>query len=894
VTHAVPNAPTQHIPCTDLNSITSQITHAMAEAVLTVARRLTSDAIHTLCKRLARAFVADLEQTGSTDFPSTLEEILWQVKETGDDAHMWQVALSVLREKVPALLEKCDAPITRQQVEDKLHQARTAISEAMEYQARQHVHNQRWAADRLALLTARLLTAQDETQISETLGELLPEVGIQHAGVAFFETEGDDPAAWSILHATPNLTTTTFRFASQQFPPKGLYPEDKPFSLALLPLVIQGEKAGFVALDTGNLELCGAIVQQLADALLSARLYREATEGRRLAEEANRMKSRFLSTVSHELRTPLNVIAGLSKLVLTEEKRTGSLFPETYRQDLERILASAEHLDGLIQDVLDLARSEVGQLKLVCEPLNLAEVLEIAIAVGEQLARDKGLSWRAEIPKDLPQVWGDRTRLRQIALNLINNAVKFTAQGKVVLQVEVKEDMVTVAVSDTGLGIPTGEQDVIFDEFRQSERTTARGYGGLGLGLAICRRLVELHDGTMGVQSSGEEGTGSTFYFTLPIIKRSPGAGVSTQVQSQRVLLISEHLGSGVQLCEHLSQQGFKVEEVGTDKTTDWLARLLASPPGAVLLDKALASEQGWQVLQVLKGNPATQDIPVMFYALSQVQDGGSMLELDYLTKPVGTVELARALKRQGLTSNGDDEKRILIVDDEPSILDMHARIVQAQSTTYRVLKAQNGREALELMRREQPHLVLLDLMMPEMDGFAVLEALQQEGETVRNIPVIVLTGQVLTEDDMNRLKGGVSAVLRKGLFSVEETLVHLEQALTRKRKLGSDMQRLVRKAMAYVHERYMEPISRADIAEYVGISSDHLTRSFRQETGLTVVAYLNRYRVNQAKTLLRESNRTVTEIARAVGFSDSNYFSRVFRQEVGTSPSAYRRTQNK
>ncbi|MCP4541952.1 MAG: ATPase, partial [Chloroflexi bacterium] len=413
------HAAAQYIPCTDLNSMTSQITSAMTQAVLTVARRITLDTIHTLCERLTTAFVTDLEQADSTDFPSTLEEILWQVKETGDNAHMWEVAISALREKVPALLEQCDAPITRQQAEDKLHQARTAISKAMDYQAMQHVHAQRWAADRLALLTARLLTAQDETHISEIFGELLPEVGIQHAGVAFFEAQGDDPAARSILHATPNLTTATLRFASRQFPPNRLYPDDKPFSLALLPLVIQGEKAGFVALDTGNLELGAAIVQQLADTLLSARLYREATQGRRLAEEANRMKSRFLSTVSHELRTPLNVIAGLSKLVLTEEKHTDSLLPETYRQDIERILASAEHLDGLIQDVLDLARSEVGQLKLTCEPLDLAEVLKVAIAVGEQLARDKDLSWRTEIPNDLPQVWGDRTRLRQIALNLI-------------------------------------------------------------------------------------------------------------------------------------------------------------------------------------------------------------------------------------------------------------------------------------------------------------------------------------------------------------------------------------------------------------------------------------------------------------------------------------------
>jgi AraC-like DNA-binding protein len=180
--------------------------------------------------------------------------------------------------------------------------------------------------------------------------------------------------------------------------------------------------------------------------------------------------------------------------------------------------------------------------------------------------------------------------------------------------------------------------------------------------------------------------------------------------------------------------------------------------------------------------------------------------------------------------------------------------------------------------------------MMPEVDGFAVLEAMQQEGEIIRNIPVVVLSGQALTEDDMSRLKGGVSAILRKGLFNVDETLVHLEQALARKSKLGGQMQRLVRQAMGYVHENYAESISRDEIATHVGVSSDHLTRCFRQELGLTPIAYLSRYRVNQAKTMLTEGKQSVAEIAMAVGFADSNYFSRVFRREVGVSPLAYRR----
>ncbi len=179
--------------------------------------------------------------------------------------------------------------------------------------------------------------------------------------------------------------------------------------------------------------------------------------------------------------------------------------------------------------------------------------------------------------------------------------------------------------------------------------------------------------------------------------------------------------------------------------------------------------------------------------------------------------------------------------------------------------------------------------MMPELDGFGVLEAMR-EREATRDIPVIVLTGQTLTEADMLRLNRGVATVLGKGLFSVEETLAHIDAALERKRKLSGEAQRLVRQAMAYLHSHYAEPIAREDVARHVGLSDDYLTTCFRKELGMTPIAYLNRYRVNQARQLLATTDKTITEIALAVGFSDSGYFSRVFRREVGVSPEAYRR----
>lgn len=621
-----------------------------------------------------------------------------------------------------------------------------------------------------------------------------------------------------------------------------------------------------------------------------AEAFHTIQEKRQLAEEANQLKSNFLSTVSHELRTPLSLLTGLSEMLMRNQAGNKPPLPEPYRQDLARIHVSAQQLDGLVRDVLDLARSQVGQLRLVKKPLRFGEVLSAVALVGEQMAREKGLAWRVDIPKELPWVLGDRIRLQQIMLNLVSNAVKFTSQGEVSFSVKAGEGEATVTVSDSGLGIPVAEQEVIFDEFRQSERTTARGYGGLGIGLALCRQLVELHGGRISVESSGEEGKGSTFHFTLPTMQSRPIQEICTKDRTQTVLLLTEREDGGADLLKHLTRDGFKVEALVVGETQDWLPKVLASPPGAVVLDFRPASQQGWELMEALKQNPVTEDIPVLFYSLLQGRGSGSMLAMDYLAKPLDTAALARALRRQGMVTNQDaGRKTILVVDDEPGVLDLHVRVVQAELPNCLLLKATNGQEALAKMQQAQPDLVLLDLMMPELDGFGVLEAMQKS-ELLRTIPVIVLTAQVMTEQDMARLNWGVAAVLQKGLFSVEETLTHIEQVLARSKNLGSDVQRIVRGVMAYIHEYYAESISREDMAACVGVSGRHLDRCFYHEMGITPTTYLSRYRIKQAKMLLETTGSSITEVAIEVGFSSSSYFARVFQDQVGVSPSAYRR----
>ncbi len=883
----LPSLATPRLGLPDRPADCGQLVQTMAAPVLAEAQVLPTDEIRALCQRLVDAFNASLEQEARSGFQETLEAVLDQVVASGDDVHVWQVALTCLGD----LLNQLPASALAMGRE-LLDQARIRISAIVQQQFRQHVVDQQWMLNRLGTLTARLLAALDESQVYEVLAQQLPAMGIHTAWLALFGAEGDDPVAWTTLRDITSLGQPALHFPSRDFPPEGLLPADQPFSLALFPLTGPRGQLGYVVFDTAHLVLYGAITQQLATALNSTQLHREATEGRRLAEEANELKSRFLSTVSHELRTPLNLIVGLSGILLQDSDDSDAPLPEPYRRDVEQISANAQHLGELIGDVLDLASSDAGELRLANEFVDLSEALGLVAETGRQLAYNKGLGWHLDLPESGPWVWGDRTRLRQVVLNLVNNAVKFTAQGQVRLELEPGPDSVTVAVRDTGLGIPHEEQASIFDEFRRSERSMARGYGGLGLGLAICRRLVEMHGGTIGVRSSGDEGAGSIFYFTLPTVQppatRAQSPAISPLTE-EGVLVLTNRTGSGQRLREYLDERGFEVQTAFMDESPDWLSQVAMSPPDAIVVDVGAAPLQGWGVLKSIKGHPRTRGVPVLFCSISP--DGGSVLEFDYLTKPIEVADLTRALDQHWLVPDAEhDVQKILVADDDPGTLEMHMRVVQAHSTSHRVLAARNGLEALDILQREQIDLVLLDLMMPELDGFGVLEAMREK-EATREIPVIVLTGQVLTEKEMTRLNQGVATVLSKGLFSLEETLVHVDTALERNRKLSGEAQRLVRQAMAYIHQYYAEPVSRTDLAQHVALSEDYLTACFRKELGVTPIAYLNRYRVNQAKQLLSDPSKSITEIALEVGFSDSGYFSRVFRREVGVSPEAYRQT---
>ena len=860
----------------------------IAGIIQTETHRMMPDEVLLLAKQFVEAYHNSLSSGKAQVFLSAFQAILDQVSDSQNDLFIWQHAITALRDHLDAPAKPGLQPM---EAANMLDRARRMTSEAARAQAARQFIRQSQVSEQLKIMTNRFFAARDEDEIFQILHQLLPAIGIGQNAVLYFQPQDGDPYALSALQSPHAVHAKGALFNTYQFPPPDLFSNSPFFHFALLPLSIGQVRTGYVALQAGSLEPMADIVCQLASSLYAIHLRQEAIEGQRMAEEANQLKSRFLSMVSHELRAPLNLISGLSDLLI-KSKNTGDLSNFSW-EDLERIYASAQHLDGLIQDVLDLSLSDVKQLKLTCEPLSIKDVLDPVIFICKSLIHDKSLTWRYEIEEALPTVWGDRTRLRQVAWNLLHNAIKFTEQGEVALRAFLDEQgRVAVSVSDTGLGIPMGEQEIIFQEFRQSARTASRGYGGMGLGLAICKRLVELHGGEITVCSSECKDTGAVFTFTLPPMSEPPvyPPAQPKTAQTSRVLLLVKNPQSSEVLKGYLEEKGHQVEQYTIRPDSEWLSWLLNFNPDVVILDLEITAQRGWELLKILSENPAAQDIPVLFYNVSSDGQSGSFLELDYLSKPIKSSVLSEMLRHYQIMTP-PAAPMILVVDDDAPTVEFHTRLILSQFPTARVRPAYHGRQALEIIRQETPVLVLLDLMMPEMDGFEVLREMREDKHS-RDIPVIVITSQSLNQHDIARLNQGMVSILTKNILSQEETLQHISAFLQNRYKRSAEAQQIVLNAMAFIHGHYKEAISRSDIAASIGLSERHLDRCFQQYLGISPIRYLNRYRVNQARNLLETQKIGITAVAMAVGFSSSGYFARVFRDETGVSPRAY--LQNK
>jgi PAS domain S-box-containing protein len=490
-------------------------------------------------------------------------------------------------------------------------------------------------------------------------------------------------------------------------------------------------------------------------------LYHDITEllrARSDAEAANSAKSQFLASMSHELRTPLNAILGYSEMLQEDAADRGE---SASVPDLQKIHSAGKHLLALINDVLDLSKIEAGKMQLYLETFEVAPLVEQVASTVRPLVEKNANRLAVHCAADLGTMHSDATRIRQVLLNLLSNASKFTDHGLIALDVERAGHEVMFRVRDTGIGMTAEQLGRLFETFSQAEASTAAKYGGTGLGLAISRRFCQLMGGDVDVAS--EVGTGSTFTVRLPAdgpVEATPLADAATPARAGgaagTVLVIDDDASARDLVTRFLEKQGLEV--IGAADGAAGLQAARARRPHVITLDVVMPGLDGWAVLTALKGDPVTAEIPVVM--LSVVDEKNLAFALgasDYLTKPIDRDRLTMVLRKY---ERAGARRRVLVVEDDSFTRAALRRAMESEG--WEVVEAEHGRIALERSADRVPDLVLLDLMMPEMNGFEFLEALRAR-ESWRAVPVVVITAKELTDEDRRRLNGGVERVVAKG-----------------------------------------------------------------------------------------------------------------------------------
>ena len=497
-------------------------------------------------------------------------------------------------------------------------------------------------------------------------------------------------------------------------------------------------------------------------------------------EEATRLKSEFLSNMSHELRTPLNSVLALSRVLSVQG---AARLTEDERGYLSIIERNGKHLLSLINDILDLAKIESGRQDVFYETVSLEQIAAEIVDGLAVLAREKGISLSLLPEGVLPPAIMDVKKLRQILQNLVGNAVKFTPQGSVTVRLRAEAQQLLVEVEDTGIGIERQYLDTIFQEFRQADGSTSRSFEGTGLGLAIVKKTARLLGGDVTVAS--EPGKGSLFSLWLPLDGRSAAGGNDrllaaslsnerppTQLQRRSVLVVDDDPEAVSLIASHLSLAGFETLTALNGSDAVRLARV--KRPFAITLDIMMPEMDGWEVMRELKGHPETSDIPVVIISLSDDRETGIALgAVGVITKPVGKEQLMEAFAK--LTGAGC--RLVLVVDDSEYDRFFIASLFKEKGLD--VLLAEDGPQALELAQADRPDLITLDLLMPGMDGAAVLDKLRSN-ESTASIPVVVITSKDLSAAELERLSSGVSAILSKGGLDRAVVLNELVKSLER------------------------------------------------------------------------------------------------------------------
>jgi PAS domain S-box-containing protein len=495
------------------------------------------------------------------------------------------------------------------------------------------------------------------------------------------------------------------------------------------------------------------------------------------AENANRAKSQFLANMSHELRTPLNAIIGYSEMLLEEVDVLGQY---EFKPDLEKVRSAGKHLLSLINDILDLSKIEAGKMDVFSEDFDVRAMLTEVEAVVSPLLQKNANVFESHATSELLTMHSDLVKVRQILFNLLSNASKFTQGGRITLRArrlaKKDGDWLEFEISDTGIGMTPEQVSKLFQAFTQADSWTTRQYGGTGLGLSITRHFCRMLGGDVSVSS--ELGKGSIFSVRLPAtIAQTEAEKREVPEESANrgtILIIDDERASRELLAEELTRKGYGVFLAGSGSEGLRLARELR--PDAITLDIIMPDLDGWAILRDLKADPHLQDIPVILITILGDREMGYALgAADYLVKPIDTGALMQALERCCVK---DAQAEVLIADDDAATRSLLRRSLTKAG--WLVSETADGRECVALLERSRPAVILLDLMMPEMNGFEVLEVMRSK-EDWRDIPVIIITAKDLDREELTWLSQHSEKVFRKGAYGRTELVDAVHRMIARR-----------------------------------------------------------------------------------------------------------------